>query len=321
MPRLRPKPLQRVTPQAGAAIGVALVLLVPVWIVRGVILVDQPEARVGMKSYPLDLAYGAERPRFGGGGITPPFFQLPELTFPPGIIQFDPSQPGVEFCATAGQRVFPKEPAGFDLSGSIMPGTYAWKQKGTIQFTGLPALKAPAFAYRSIGHVVTADDGSITYEVTRPTLQGREVSTMRAAPGVGVQLVQLVVYPSNDDARIFAPVLPVTLLPFPVTDGSTIQSVGIDPINQRVMIVQGVVKNRIRVDACGEIFDGWLVQGTREFHDPDNPTAQPGTFDYAIAPQLGGLVIMDHLIENGTLPGSTPLPYTTDIISTVGKRL
>ncbi len=306
----------RPAPEVLAAVAVALLLLAPVWAVRGLIVVGKPKARVGLKPYALDLVYGA--------APAPPARQIP-LVFPVATPPVDlgpftfppPMLPSADLCPTAGPDVFPKEPAAFDIAGRVRPGRYLWKQDGTFE---LATFKFPlkGLTFRAISNLQAGASGSFTYDVTSIGLTGRRIESIEVLPGQEIRLTDLVLVAPNGARREFHPLLPVTLLPLPVTIGEAVTGVGVDPINRLVMVVQATVKGRLRVDACGEMVDSWLVQGTREFRDLDQPAGTPGAYELAVAPQMGGLFVFDHLVESGSFPTTPPLPYSLDMKSWIG---
>lgn len=66
----------------------------------------------------------------------------------------------------------------------------------------------------------------------------------------------------------FAPLQPVLILPMDgaiIRGGQTFQSIGIDPTSQTVLINSGTVLPPNRIDACGEIVEGWSVSLTQTF--------------------------------------------------------
>jgi hypothetical protein len=303
-------------PEVIATIVAALALLGPIWAARDLLIVGAPETKVQLKAYPADLVYGAERP-----AVTPPnfTFDIPEPLEPAfGGDVATPPIVGRGFCDPAGPNVFPEEPAGFDVTGVVAQGRYLWQQSGEIELATIP-IGAPPFATREIRNLQVQPNGSFTYEIRSTSLIGTRVETIQVEPGTAISLTSMSLVALDGSRRDFDPVTPVELLPLPVTIGGTVTGVGVDPVNLRTMVVQGTVSERMRVDACGEVVDAWLVKGTREFRDLENPSATPGAFDYAIAPHLGGLFVYDHIVENGTTPTNPPLPYAFDITASIGQ--
>jgi hypothetical protein len=61
---------------------------------------------------------------------------------------------------------------------------------------------------------------------------------------------------------------------------------------------QAKVVKRDRVDACGEVVDGWAVESTQTFSGTGQ-TAPPRKYRYVIAPQLGGIIISEEIHTAG----------------------
>lgn len=73
-----------------------------------------------------------------------------------------------------------------------------------------------------------------------------------------------------------------------VKPGQTFDSVGIDTTNQQALRNNGTVLRKTRIDACGEIVEGWLVEATQSFST--EPLLDRKVF-YNIATQYGALFI------------------------------
>ena len=59
--------------------------------------------------------------------------------------------------------------------------------------------------------------------------------------------------------------------------------------------MEGKVTTRKQVDACGEIVDGWAVEGTRTFSANGQTTRGPYTTVFAT--QFGGMPILEMIDE------------------------
>jgi len=103
----------------------------------------------------------------------------------------------------------------------------------------------------------------------------------------------------------------VLYLPLEVVPGEEFNAVGIDPRTGSVLQHQAKVIKRDRVDACGEVVDGWVVESTQTFTGPGQ-TAPPRTYRYIVAPQLGGFIISEEIHT------STP-QSTTDVVLSLGQ--
>lgn len=85
---------------------------------------------------------------------------------------------------------------------------------------------------------------------------------------------------------VFEPVNGLQLLPLRVRPGETFTSAAVDPTTGQTMQIEGTVKLPVRVDACGEILEGWQIESVLKTNN-----ANPIKYTYVIAPQLGATFI------------------------------
>jgi hypothetical protein len=113
-------------------------------------------------------------------------------------------------------------------------------------------------------------------------------------PERGISLVKLqrVDAQGNTSELTFSPA--VLYFPLPVQPGEQFTSVGIDARSGSVLQHQARVLRRERVDACGEIVDGWAVESTQTFSGSAQ-TSPPRTYRYIVAPQLGGIIVSEEV--------------------------
>ena len=130
-------------------------------------------------------------------------------------------------------------------------------------------------------------------------------------PERGISLVKLqrVDAAGNSSELNFSP--GVLYLPLEVVPGEEWNAVGIDPRTGSVLQNQAKVVKRDRVDACGDVVDGWAVESTQTFSGTGQ-TAPPRTYRYIVAPQLGGIIISEE-IHTATPQG------TTDVTLSLGQ--
>lgn len=234
---------------------------------------------------------------------------LPAPLFEPAVPMAGP-RPA---CPTAGPNDFPAEPAGLDVTGTPKPGRYAWQQKGKLKIAGLIEAPMSGFTDRLLTLPVDAGDGSFTYQVEQSTILGKQVETIRVVPHDGVFLTRLQYVGRR--TLDFNPVVPVELLALPVEQGVPRFSVGVDPLTLSTLRVDGTVTKRHRVDACGTVVDAWYVDGSRQFQTADG-AQNIAEHDFAVAPQLGGLVLFEDVHLNGTT--NDGLAYSIDAAYTIG---
>jgi hypothetical protein len=119
--------------------------------------------------------------------------------------------------------------------------------------------------------------------------------------GISLMKLQRVDAAGNSSELTFSPA--VLYLPLEIVPGEEFNSVGIDPRTGSVLQNQAKVVKRERVDACGEVVDGWVVESTQTFSGTAQ-TAPPRTYRYIIAPQLGGIIVSEE-IHTATAQGNT----------------
>jgi hypothetical protein len=110
--------------------------------------------------------------------------------------------------------------------------------------------------------------------------------------GISLMKLQRVDAQGNSSELTFSPA--VLYFPLQVEPGEEFTSVGIDPRTGSVLQHQARVLRRERVDACGEIVDGWAVESTQTFSGSAQ-TSPPRTYRYIVAPQLGGIIVSEEI--------------------------
>lgn len=217
---------------------------------------------------------------------------------------------------------FPEVAASTGVSGPPTAGTYRWLIEGT-QDTGQlgGVVTFPKQIQKTVHDVVdnsSGEDRLYSYSVTeREVLFGSTAvvtqrysvrQTASPADEDGVFLTEITTKVGAAET-VFAPQPPIMIVQIPVTLGEVvvagpanrrpIDEVGVDPTTQEVMRLQGTVLNRYTVDACGDVVQGWFVEGTREFVSANDanadgePDAYTSNYNYMVATQYGGLVIYE----------------------------
>jgi hypothetical protein len=127
--------------------------------------------------------------------------------------------------------------------------------------------------------------------------------------GITLTKLQRVDAAGNTSELSFSP--GVLYLPLDVVPGEEFNAVGIDSRTGAVLQHQAKVVKRDRVDACGEVVDGWVVESTQTFTGAA-AASPPRTYKYIVAPQLGGIIISEE-IHTSTPQG------TTDVVLSLGQ--
>jgi hypothetical protein len=141
---------------------------------------------------------------------------------------------------------------------------------------------------------------------SNPSVPGRRVGE----PERGISLVRIERIDAQGNTQVLNFTPGVLYLPLPIEPGESFESVGIDSRTGQVLQHQAQVLRRERVDACGEIVDGWVVEATQTFSGQSTATR---SYRYIIAPQFGGLMISEQVkvtAPEGTLDVTFSLGQT-----------
>jgi hypothetical protein len=125
----------------------------------------------------------------------------------------------------------------------------------------------------------------------KPSVPG-SVSVGDPERGISLMKLQRVDKAGNTSELTFSPA--VLYLPLDIVPGEEWNAVGIDTRTGSVLQHQARVVKRDRVDACGDVVDGWVVESTQTFSGAAQAAA-PRTYRYIVAPQLGGFIISEEL--------------------------
>lgn len=248
-------------------------------------------------------------------------------------------------CRTASVDEFPDEAAPLNVPAERRPevGSYRFKRAGTLTAKDGTSTELMGFEQRSIRNVkalpadpTKRDRIRYTYETAQPEVGSdakvittyqvdtaatsnevnSPVSGDRASGGEperGLVLKSI----RREDATgkalpgAFSPATGLLLVPLPIRQGEAFVSVAVDPATQQAYRYQATVVQRERVDACGEILDGWLVQGTLTVSGTQGGARK---LDLIASPQFGMRIINEY-IEGAV--GDTTFKATF----TVGQRV
>jgi hypothetical protein len=216
-------------------------------------------------------------------------------------------------------------------------GSYRWKKNGSVKDNTTAGVEfgVHGFEQRLVDKVV--DKGSSTnvsnpppnpnapgvvfqFDTVQPDLQGNVITTTwqvntqpaqasqyvngsnvaahGGEPERGIVIKQIVRKDRQGNvASSFAPATGLLILPLPVTQGETFQSVATDPRSGLEYTYNAQVLPRQRVDACGTIVDSWLVHGTMAIA---GKTQSNYTYDVGLATQLGGMPVYEKITQDDT---------------------
>jgi hypothetical protein len=291
---------------------------------------EKPEAAV-----PADVALELDTPvQAGGPPAIPPlpeFPDMPQVLAPPapeGLVPCPPAgpnefpdiaaarnvdtgvrpAPGVYRWKTAGKRKAP-DTLNFEIT---LKGFFEREIKAVKDTTGTH------FSYQTVQtDILTADTVVTTYvvrtdvESVRPAEEsgfGDQPLLPEPAPTItlpnpslgppdrGITIERIERFDKKGKLKsTFEPVTPLLLLPLPVVAKTQFQSSAVDPTSFQTITWDGTVKPAERVDACGELVEGWLVTGTMQVSDGQNTAVT--TREFVFAPQLGGTLVREKIVQ------------------------
>lgn len=327
----------------GNAIRMSALVLALATGAAGCVEPDPPSVAIAKKKASLVFGVTVNEPVKPVTESFPPLAELVDLDISELEFEFDELPPLVapappaERCPKAAITAVADSIATNNVSGPPLVGAYDWvrggfMQAGTTQipFTGFerravgdytklsetvhqykfryrvpgsPQLIEDTYKVRTNGAVIgTTDIGNAPMPVTGP----RVGETDR-----GVQLVQRRVI-DNKGAVVseFSPASPLLVMPLPASPNEEWTSVAVDTKSGQTIVHRGKTIGTKRVDACGEVVDGWAIESTQTFSSGQGSSEV--RYDYVIAPQYGATFLSERFAQ--TVPGGS-----VDISYTIGQ--
>jgi hypothetical protein len=310
----------------------------------------QPPLEVAVRKVSVDILLGARKkvqevikivlpppPVTGGRPVAVPTPQPSSPTAPAA------PAPTPLPCPSADPLSFPAEPATAELTGSLVPGRYHFRNQGAYQpDTSAKTVYAfPPDTLHEVGKPIPQPvPGTYTYTLTdyNGGVDGKARVTTSflvvpnnptsGAPGgvtasqaAGIYITQLTTDYGNGRATVFTPNPPIVYFELPVTFGLAWDTAGSD--GQTTMKLHASIDDSSRsrgghrvVDACGTPLDSWEVNATGTLVGPSQNLQLSWVYD--VATQLGGLTLRTVSISSGTQSpalGATLLSSNTATIS------
>jgi hypothetical protein len=237
-------------------------------------------------------------------------------------------------CPSAPPTAGADKSADATITGPVREGTYRWKRTGTqtrpAANGGTPTtMKITGFEKRLIRNVKKVSDqfdpDTYTFEmvqtlIDQPVVQVRTFkvkphSSAQVTPGGvpvvdqprandpegGVSLIKVENFDKNGSSLgTFQPSTGLLYLGIPVNPSEQFRSTATDPKSGQTIVADSAVKGRARIDACGDLVDGWRVDSTQTRSDTGGSVA----YNYLIAPQYGGVPILEEITTTAS-DGST----------------
>lgn len=117
-----------------------------------------------------------------------------------------------------------------------------------------------------------------------------EINLQVPEPGdeAGIFLTRIESTVDGEETATFAPLLPVKYLDLSegiVTPGDSWQSISLDPSSGDVLVHDATVTRANRIDACGDIVEGWEIEAEQTFNGATR------SYRYTFATQYGAMLI------------------------------
>jgi hypothetical protein len=265
-----------------------------------------------------DIVFGAPKPKptlpptlVGGptAALPPPFFSFGDFSINPSTFTL---------CPAAGLGAAPAKPAGFDTTGPPAEGAYRFQLSGAyvthlLTFTfKIPLVGSWTEYVRHLASIpgTTTPTGNnytqgYTFETVEPIpttggyydmhwqVRTTPLHATASPPGVtvydpqgGLVLTQVDTLDRKfkNPTTIFHPAAGgLQLAPSPTEPGTTWKSAAADATTP--MTLAGSVVGKARVDACGQLIDGFEIQATV------TSGGSQAALDYVVAPQYGMLIV------------------------------
>lgn len=247
-------------------------------------------------------------------------FRNPAADRLPPLVEAEPTP---KTCPTAPPTAAARDQADATITGAPREGSYLWQRRGTQRTPKgeeMVTTEIKGFERRVIRNVQPHDDpfdeNAYTFEMVqslldRPVVQVRTflvkpLTSAQVAPGGalvvdeprandpegGVSLINIEEFDENDQ-RIgaFQPSNGLLYIGLPVDPAETFQSTATDPKTGQTIVQEATVRGRARIDACGDLVDGWRVESTQTRSD----IAGTVSYNFLIATQYGGVPILEEI--------------------------
>jgi hypothetical protein len=218
------------------------------------------------------------------------------------------------------------------ISGDVPVGLYRWQINARVTNPeGVVQQGGRQFEKRFVRKVNKVSDTVYTFEQVQPmpgtdlvAVNTIRVNTAPVSQNVDPGYNQVVTVPSVGEpergitldridyvdrtgnvVRTFTPPSGVLLLPLPVASGESYKSAAVDPKSGQTIVHEMTVSRRGRIDACGTLIDGWLVEGTQSTTEGGvEGIPESYSYSYIVATQYGGMIINERIAAtdaDGTL--------------------
>ena len=305
-----------------------------------------PQSGVNLRALTADLVFGippvaepAAPPNLDPLSDAPPVRGSGSERIFGGNAPFTP-RPPVDECPEAAPDAFPEEPASTDVPVQPKAGDYQWAVDGKLKLASGDLYSLSPFTSRTIdqveerafGHSFVTTEREFGGATAVEVIQTWEVRTQPPANSLvpddrGIYLTQIE-RKQGSERTTFRPSPRTLYLKLPVTPGEMNPSSPTTPHGEMdtfssdengsgaTLRHTGTVTHQVDVDACGTKIRGWFVNATQEFvspnpQEPARPNVITKNFDYVIATQMGGFIVMEtvEVPDNSDPEGEPRLRY------------
>lgn len=241
-------------------------------------------------------------------------------------------------CEPAPPSAAAELPVEVNITGEPPVGVYRWKVGAAVTGAdGATKGKNSSFEKRFIRNVQKVSDTVYTFEQVQP-IPGSSlvaVNTLRVnttpvtqdpdpgfnniatvpsvgEPERGVTLDRIDYLDRNGSSAqpSFQPTTGVLLLPLPVKSGESYKSVAVDPKTGQTIVHEATVTRRGRIDACGQLADGWLIDAKQTLTAGQGEPPQEVSYSYIIGTQYGGSLINERFSVVAPSGDTVSVEYT-----------
>lgn len=281
--------------------------------------VEESETGVALQNVRADIVFGVKEP-LGPANFLAPGERIEDTVQFGSDLPSSPTQrrgaaprTAPPACPSASRTAAAPEEAPTNARGVPTEGAYNWKYDGTQEVASIKGLKfkISGFERRTVRAIGKISDTEFRFTTFQSDLQTKDIvatrykvkteaaaarapqTTTRAGEpdrGMAIERIDHFDPRTGNTKDTFVPNPPVLLVPLPILVGEEFQSLGVDPVTRERLQVQGVVKNRQFVDACGELIDGWTVEMNQTSTSPEG-VEKTRKYTMIVATQKGAIPI------------------------------
>jgi hypothetical protein len=240
-------------------------------------------------------------------------------------------------CPTAPPTASADKVVEVNITGEPPVGMFRWKREGKI--TAADGAETPigrSFERRFVRNHTKVSDTLYTFEMVAPVpgsdlvaVSTYRVNTAPQSTNVDPGYNQILTVPTVGEPErgitldkveyqdrngiiesSFTPTVGLLMLPLPVISGESYESIAVDPKSGQTIIHEATVARRARIDACGELADGWLVDATQTVTEGAGSPPAQFKYSYIVGTQYGGILLNEHVQASDGGDGLVDLDYT-----------